>query len=203
MLHRVVAGVRRGVHAVCSMPNPRLTGLGSGLFCAALMLLFACLVRLLFDGSGVVYGVLFLPVSALTALWVRPKELITAPIAVPIAFAVGLPPISPGSEGFAGQLMGVVTELALQAGWLYGGTLIAGVIVIVRKVRLMARKRAARAARAGRAAGTAGRRAGTRGAAAGRPNEAQRRPVGPRSPQRSTGSSAKPAGSSTNTGGRV
>ncbi|MGW0537072.1 DUF6542 domain-containing protein [Streptomyces sp. NPDC003032] len=119
------------------MPNPRLTGLGSGLFCAAVMFVFACVLRLLFSGSVVAYGVLFLPVAALTALWVRPADLIAAPVTVPIAFAAGILPISGGTGGLGGQFMGLVTSLALYAGWLYGGTLVAGLIVTVRKVRLM------------------------------------------------------------------
>ncbi|WP_233521746.1 DUF6542 domain-containing protein [Streptomyces triticagri] len=126
------------------MPNPRLTGLGSGLFGCAVMLLVAGLCRLLLDGSAVVFGVLFLPVSALSAFWVRPADLVTVPVGVPIAFAVGIWPIAGGSEGLGGQLIGLVTALAVNAGWLYGGTLIAGVIVSVRKVRIMARKRGAR-----------------------------------------------------------
>ncbi|GAA3114930.1 hypothetical protein GCM10010449_41280 [Streptomyces rectiviolaceus] len=131
-----------------AMPNPRLTGLGSGLFCSATMFLLACLLWLLFGSSAVAYGVLFLPVSALTAFWVRPADLVTAPVAVPIAFAVGLVPISGGSGGFSGHFMGLITSLALHAGWLYGGTLIAGLIVTVRRIKLMAKRRRARQAAA-------------------------------------------------------
>jgi hypothetical protein len=133
------------------MPNPRLTGLGGGLFCGATMFALACLDQLLFGASLVVYGVLFLPVCTLTALWVRRGDLVTAPIIVPIAFAFGLLPVADGGGGMGGELMGLVTALATQAGWLYGGTLIAGVITTVRKVRLMrrraAQRRAAQAAR--------------------------------------------------------
>ena len=67
------------------------------------MFLLAGLDRLLFGSSEVVYGVLFLPVSALTALWVRPADLVTAPIIVPIAFAVGVIPVAGGTGGFGGQ----------------------------------------------------------------------------------------------------
>ncbi|WP_374991110.1 DUF6542 domain-containing protein [Streptomyces sp. LHD-70] len=141
----VVRAVRRFVAAVRALPNPRLTGLGSGLFCTVVMLLTGFLDRLLFGGSGLAYGLLFLPVSALTAVWVRPADLVTAPVAVPIAFAVGTLPISGGTDGFGGQVMGLFTSLAVHAGWLYGGTLIAGVIASVRKIRLMGRKRALRA----------------------------------------------------------
>ncbi|MFI1185345.1 DUF6542 domain-containing protein [Streptomyces californicus] len=129
------------VLALRRFPNPRLTGIGAGLFACLTMFVLACLDRLLFDASELVYGLLFLPVSALTALWVRPADLVTAPISVPIAFAVGVFPISGGSDGFGGQLMGLVTALAVHAGWLYGGTLIAGLIASVRKVRLMRARR--------------------------------------------------------------
>ncbi|MFJ1616572.1 MULTISPECIES: DUF6542 domain-containing protein [unclassified Streptomyces] len=125
------------VLALRRLPNPRLTGIGAGLFAAASMFVLACLDELLFEGSSAVFGALFLPVSALTALWVRPADLVTAPIIVPIAFAVGVIPISGGTSGFAGQTMALVTALAVHAGWLYGGTLIAGLIATVRKVRLM------------------------------------------------------------------
>ncbi|MEV1051774.1 DUF6542 domain-containing protein [Streptomyces sp. NPDC059017] len=138
------------VAALRRLPNPRLTGLGAGLFVCVLMLVIGSLDQLLFDGSAVVYGVLFLPVSALTAFWVRSADLVTAPISVPIAFAVGLLPITGGSDGTGGsggigvQIMAVVTALAVQAGWLYGGTLVAGLIATVRKIRLMTTRRRSR-----------------------------------------------------------
>ncbi len=125
------------------MPNPRLTGLGGGLFCGALMLVLGCLDQLLFGASLTVYGVLFLPVCVLTAVWIRRGDLLTAPIVVPIAFAVGLVPVAEtGGGGVGGRLMGLFTALATQAGWLYGGTLIAGLIATVRKIRLMNRRAA-------------------------------------------------------------
>ncbi|MEU4464982.1 MULTISPECIES: DUF6542 domain-containing protein [unclassified Streptomyces] len=125
------------------LPNPRLTGLGSGLFCAVVMFLLGALCGALFGASSTAYGVLFLPVCALTALWVRRGDLMTAPVVVPIAFAVGLLPLAEGEGGTGGRLMGLVTALATQAGWLYGGTLIAGLIVIVRRIRLVHRRRTA------------------------------------------------------------
>ncbi|XCW06741.1 DUF6542 domain-containing protein [Streptomyces sp. HUAS MG47] len=134
------------------LPNPRLTGLGAGLFAAATMLVVGFLDQLLLDGSPLAYGLLFLPVSALTALWVRAADLVTAPISVPIAFAVGIVPLSGGAGGVGGRIMAVVTALAVHAGWLYGGTLVAGVITCVRKVRDMGRRQ--------RAASAAARRAG-------------------------------------------
>ncbi|MFF3553059.1 DUF6542 domain-containing protein [Streptomyces tsukubensis] len=142
------------------LPAPRLTGLGAGLFALVAMVLIGSLDRLLFDGSAVVYGVLFLPVCALTALWVREADLVTAPIGVPIAFAAGIVPIAGGEGGIGGQVMAVVTALAVHAGWLYGGTLVAGVITSVRKVRQMSRRKRRIRAAAGAAAGAppAGRR---------------------------------------------
>ncbi|MFI8191004.1 DUF6542 domain-containing protein [Streptomyces sp. NPDC085946] len=117
------------------MPNPRLTGLGGGLFCGAVMLLLGGLDAVLFGASPTAYGVLFLPVCVLTALWVRKGDLLTAPVVLPIAFAVGLIPVAGGGSESAGGLMGFVTALATQAGWLYGGTLVAAVIVLVRRIR--------------------------------------------------------------------
>lgn len=136
------------------MPRPRLTGLGIGLLSTLTMLLVAGLSRLLLDGSVLAYGLLFLPVSALTALWVRPADLVSGPVVVPIAFAVGILPIAEGSGGIAEQFMGLVTSLALHAGWLYGGTLVAGAIVTVRKARLMVARREHRNRTAARRAGT-------------------------------------------------
>ncbi|CAL9310330.1 hypothetical protein SUDANB135_04643 [Streptomyces sp. SudanB135_2055] len=136
----------RAVRALRGMPNPRLTGLGGGLFCAAVMLVLGFLDQLLFGASLTVYGVLFLPVCLLTALWVRRGDLLTAPVVVPIAFAVGLLTVAESGEGVGGRLMGLVTALATEAGWLYGGTLVAGSTVLVRRVRMLRRRRAAGAA---------------------------------------------------------
>jgi hypothetical protein len=129
------------------LPNPRLTGLGSGLFCALVMFLLGGLCAVLFGASLTAYGVLFLPVCVLTAVWVRRGDLMTAPVVVPIAFAVGLLPVADGDGGTGGRLMGLVTALATQAGWLYAGTLVAGLIVIVRRIRLVHRRRTSAGAR--------------------------------------------------------
>lgn len=128
------------------LPRPRLTGLGGGLFACVAMTLVAGLAWLLFDGSLFVYGLLFVPVAAATALWVRPADLVTAPIAVPIAFAVGVWPICGDSGGFGAQVMGLVSALSLHAGWLYGGTLVAALIAVVRKAVLIGRRRLPRRA---------------------------------------------------------
>ncbi|GAT83397.1 membrane protein [Streptomyces sp. F-3] len=122
-------------------PAPRLTGLGAGLFCGAAMLLLRLADLLLLDGSPLAYGVLFLPVCALTALWVRRGDLLTAPVVAPIGFTVGLLPVVDGGGGLIGRLPGLVTVLATQAPWLYAGTLLAGVLALVRR-RAAVRSRA-------------------------------------------------------------
>ncbi|WP_323375564.1 DUF6542 domain-containing protein [Streptomyces sp. RB17] len=132
---------RAGAAARQIPPGPRLTGLGSGLFCVLAMFLLGCLDTLLFGESMRVYGVLFLPVCVLTALWVRAGDVLTAPVVVPIAFAAGMLPVAGGGGGLPGRLMGLFTGLATQAGWLYGGTLVAGVIVLVRRVQWVRRRR--------------------------------------------------------------
>ncbi|MEU6219556.1 DUF6542 domain-containing protein [Streptomyces sp. NPDC047022] len=108
------------------------------------MLVIGCLDQLVFGSSLTVYGVLFLPVCALTALWVRPGDLVAAPVVVPIAFAAGLLTVADGDSGLGELTVGLVTALATQAGWLYGGTLVAGVIATVRRVRVMRRRVAQR-----------------------------------------------------------
>ncbi|MFE2213823.1 DUF6542 domain-containing protein [Streptomyces canus] len=128
------------VQTLRRLPNPRLTGLGGGLFCAGLMFTLGFLVSLLFGSSLTVYGVLFVPVSVLTALWMRRGDLLTAPIIVPIAFAAGLVPVADGGGGTSGRLMGLFTALATQAGWLYAGTMAAGVVALVRRIRLVRRR---------------------------------------------------------------
>ncbi|MET7756041.1 DUF6542 domain-containing protein [Streptomyces sp. NPDC005389] len=173
------------VLALRRLPQPRLTGLGAGLFASAVMLTLGCLDRLLLDGSPVVYGLLFLPVSALTALWVRAADLVTAPIGVPIAFAVGVVPIAGGTGGFGGQAMAVVTALAVHAGWLYGGTLVAGLIASVRKVREMGRRQHLVRTAAAAAAASGGASAGASAGAGEAPGAGGRGPAsGGRTPRR-------------------
>ncbi|MHC8561847.1 DUF6542 domain-containing protein [Streptomyces albidoflavus] len=155
------------------MPRPRLTGLGAGLLSTAAMVVAGAVAWLLPTGAQTVaFGVLFLLVCALTGLWVGRPTWRWARWWVPLAYAIGVLPVAEGGgAGFTGQVMGLVTTPALNAGWLYGGTLVAGVIVIVRKVRLMsaARRRARSvprrpaseqaAPRTGHEAGPTGRRA--------------------------------------------
>ncbi|MEZ3177622.1 hypothetical protein KYY02_02510 [Streptomyces pimonensis] len=121
--------------ALRQLPSPRLTGLGSVLFCGLVMLVLGLLTEALFGASQTVYGVLFLPVCVLTALWGREGDLLVAPVVVPIAFAVGLVPLADEGGGTGDRLTGMVTGLATQVGWLYGGTLVAALIVLARRMR--------------------------------------------------------------------
>nr|WP_231976363.1 DUF6542 domain-containing protein [Streptomyces sp. 3214.6] len=123
------------------MPNPRLTGLGAGLFGGASMLVVGFLDQLLLGASLTVYGVLFLPVCLLTALWVRAADLLSAPVIAPIAFALGLLPVAGGGNGTEERLTGLVTALATQVGWLYGGTLLAALTILTRGLRRAAARR--------------------------------------------------------------
>ncbi|WP_107047937.1 DUF6542 domain-containing protein [Streptomyces sp. NRRL B-3229] len=125
------------VRTLRRLPNPRLTGLGGGLFCMALMFLLGCLDALLFGSSLTAYGVLFLPVCVLTAVWLRRGDLLTAPIIAPIAFATGLVAVADSGGGASGRLMGLFTALATQAGWLYAGTLAAGLVALIRRILLV------------------------------------------------------------------
>ncbi|MCI0385856.1 DUF6542 domain-containing protein, partial [Streptomyces sp. CNQ085] len=129
-------------------PGAHLTGLGCGLLAAGAMLLAGGLDALLLGGDPAVYGVSFVLVSAVCALWVRPADLAAAPIAVPIAFTTGLVFVDGGSGGPAERLVELMTALAVHAGWLYGGTLTAVAVAVAR-------------GRAGRRPGTG--RAGARG----------------------------------------
>ncbi|MGP3954288.1 DUF6542 domain-containing protein [Streptomyces sp. 7N604] len=132
----VLATLRR-LRRLERVPGPRLTGLGCGLLSMLVMLVVGVLDAWLLDGSSFVYGLLFLLLCVACGLWVRPTDLITAPISAPIAFTAGLQPISGGEGGLGGAVVAVFTQLALQAGWLYGGTLAAGATVAVRKVLML------------------------------------------------------------------
>ncbi|SFF46517.1 hypothetical protein SAMN05216251_11538 [Actinacidiphila alni] len=122
-------------------PRPRLTGLGIGLLTTAVTVAAAGLDALLFDGPGVFFGLVFVAVSATAAVYVRPYDLVAAPVAAPIAFAVAIAlTADSGGGGLAGHLLGVFTGLALMTGWLYAGTVLAAAIVAVRALRLPSRR---------------------------------------------------------------
>ncbi|WP_183091703.1 DUF6542 domain-containing protein [Streptomyces radicis] len=106
------------------LPRPRLTGLGCGVLATVSMVAAAWLCEPL-GGAPALYGVLYVLTCAATAIWVRPADLVTAPIAAPIAFATGL-------LCSAGPMQ-TLTELALRAPWVFAGTLTACVVVLVRR----------------------------------------------------------------------
>ncbi|MCP9206157.1 DUF6542 domain-containing protein [Streptomyces sp. NEAU-Y11] len=139
-----LAGLRgRGL----SWPNPRLTGLGTGLLTTGAMLGFGCLDALLFSGSPAVYSGFFLFACVACAMWVRPADLLAGPVTVPLAFTAGLLPINDGGDGFGAQAVGVFTVLSLHAGWLYSGTLLTVLIVLVRRATLVSQRRRQRPTR--------------------------------------------------------
>ncbi|WP_344325651.1 DUF6542 domain-containing protein [Streptomyces macrosporus] len=113
-------------------PGARLTGLGCGLLATGSATAAGGLDALLLDGDPTVYGICFVLVSAVCALWVRPADLAAAPIAAPIAFTAGLLFLGGDSGGSAGWLVELVTALAVNAGWVYGGTLAAVLVVLAR-----------------------------------------------------------------------
>ncbi|MGW2187731.1 DUF6542 domain-containing protein [Streptomyces sp. NPDC001719] len=145
-------GEKAAVHRVRSgraspplrVPGPRLTGFGSGLLTALAMLAAGALDSAA-GGSPAFYGVFFLVASAACALWVRPADLVTAPVTAPIAFAAGAVPLAEGPDSFAGQAMGLVTVLSLHAGWLYAGTALTALIAFVRRMVLLRQQRRDRA----------------------------------------------------------
>jgi hypothetical protein len=133
--------------ALSWLPRARLTALGVGTVAVLLMVIAGGTSRLLFDGSVPFYGGAFLVTSTLCAGWVRPADLWTAPVAVPLAFTAGLLLISggPGTQGIAEQLASLFPALAVNALWLYAGTLLAAFVVLVRKAGLVVQRSRLRA----------------------------------------------------------
>lgn len=123
-------------------PRPRLTGLGAGTLIMVMTVGSAAIDAMLFHGPGLFFGVVFVAVSVVGAVYVRPYDLVAAPVAAPIAFAVAIAlTAGSGTDGLAGHVLGVFTALALMTGWLYTGTVAAALIVAVRAVRLPWRRR--------------------------------------------------------------
>ncbi|WP_420708326.1 DUF6542 domain-containing protein [Streptomyces sp. NRRL S-1868] len=123
------------------IPAPRLTGLGAGVLAGAVMLAVGGIEGLLTDGAPVFYGIFFVLACVACGLWVRPAELFAAPVVAPLAFTLGRLPAGGDGDGFLGLLRDVFTNLALQAGWLYAGTLTAALIVLARKAALAVLRR--------------------------------------------------------------
>jgi len=125
--------------------RPRLTGLGTAALVTVVTVLAGLLDSLLFHGPGTFFGVVFVLVCAAAAVYVRPYDLVAAPVAAPIAFALGIVLTADGgSGGLVGHLVAVFTGLALMTGWLYTGTVLAAVIVGVRALRQPSRRRRSR-----------------------------------------------------------
>jgi hypothetical protein len=139
----VAVAVRR-LRAV-KRPRARLTGLGTGLLTTVVTVLGGAVDSFLFDGPGVLFGLVFVAVSVVGAVYVRPYDLVAAPVAAPIAFAAGIAlTADDGNGGLAGHLIGVFTGLALMTGWLYTGTVLAALIVAVRALLRPSRRRRSR-----------------------------------------------------------
>ncbi|MCE7082131.1 DUF6542 domain-containing protein [Streptomyces sp. ST2-7A] len=129
-----LARLTRTVRAA-RLPRPVLTGLGCGVLTGAAMVAVGWLSRLA-GGVPTLHGVVFLLACLTVALMVRPADLICAPVAAPIAFALG----AVAAEGFDD----LPATLAFGAPWLFSGTLLAVVIVLVRgAARTLRRRRAA------------------------------------------------------------
>jgi hypothetical protein len=87
-------------------------------------------------------GLVYVAISFQVAVRVRPADLAAAPISGPIAFAVTLGALGTGpSSGLVGQLIGLATSLALQAGWLFAGTALSVVITLARHFALTRARR--------------------------------------------------------------
>lgn len=121
--------------------GPRLTAAGGGVLAGAVMLGTGAFVQVVMETAPVFFGVVFLVLSVCCALWVRPADVAAAPIAMPIAFAAGTLAIGEGSGGLTSHVMAAGTTLALEAPWLYGGTLLAAAVALLRHFALLAVRR--------------------------------------------------------------
>jgi membrane protein implicated in regulation of membrane protease activity len=107
----------------------------------------------LFGGSTWLTGAVFVASSILAALLVRRRDMVTAVISPPLAFLVALlitaqaDALRGGGNLFVKEASALVTGLAFNAPWVFGGTLAALVIVAVRRLRLRSRDRASHAGR--------------------------------------------------------
>jgi hypothetical protein len=138
-------GTTRAARTRTARLRPRLTGLGTAALVTVVTVLAGLLDSLLFHGPGTFFGVVFVLVCAAAAVYVRPYDLVAAPVAAPIAFALGIVLTADGgSGGLVGHLVAVFTGLALMTGWLYTGTVLAAVIVGVRALRQPSRRRRSR-----------------------------------------------------------
>ncbi|MGW4381114.1 DUF6542 domain-containing protein [Kitasatospora sp. NPDC004531] len=138
LLHRLLTVRRRRAGG----PPTRLTAVGTGVVAAVGTLAFAAVDRLAFGGLGVLFGLGYLVVCFQLAVRVRYPDLPAAPICGPIAFAAALVLLQPvATDGVTGQIVALAGGLALRAGWLFGGTGLAAVIVTARYIAQRRRHR--------------------------------------------------------------
>jgi hypothetical protein len=110
---------------------------GTGVVALVVTFLGALADDLLLGGFGVLFGVVYVAVCFQLAVRVRAADLPAAPISGPIAFALAMLVFGPTSgSGIGGHVMGLAGGLATRAGWLFGGTAVAAVIVAARHVAL-------------------------------------------------------------------
>ncbi|WP_405586926.1 DUF6542 domain-containing protein [Streptomyces sp. NBC_01190] len=141
---RPLSGLLRRLRSV-RPPRARLTGLGTGLLTTAVTVLGGAVDATVFNGPGLLFGLVFVLISVVGAVYVRPYDLVAAPVAAPIAFAAGILLTSDGGGGgLVGHLLGVFTGLALLTGWLYTGTVLAAMIVGIRALLRPSRRRRSR-----------------------------------------------------------
>jgi len=120
----------------------RLTAVGVAVVMTASCLLFAALDSWIFSGPGILFGLAFVLTCFQVAIRVRPMDLAAAPISGPIAFAVALALCGQHAQGgIGGHLLGLVTDLAIQAVWLFVGT---GIAVLITTARHLSLNRARR-----------------------------------------------------------
>ncbi|MDQ1307934.1 MAG: hypothetical protein QG671_3768 [Actinomycetota bacterium] len=107
----------------------------------------------LFGASTWLTGAVFVAASILAALLVRRRDMVTAVISPPLAFVVALlitaqaDALRGGGNLFVKEASALVTGLAFNAPWVFGGTLAALVIIAARRIRLRSRDRASHAGR--------------------------------------------------------
>lgn len=116
-----------------------LTAPGAFVVLTAVALLGGVLNELLTNTLGTLFGTVFLAVCVLVALKTRPRDLVAAVVAPPIAFALTavatsvLFPSDKGEDFLLRTGLDVFTALTFKAGILFAGTALAAAVVLVRK----------------------------------------------------------------------
>ncbi|MHA6762692.1 DUF6542 domain-containing protein [Streptacidiphilus sp. PAMC 29251] len=130
-------GARPTPRAGGSSTPHRLTAVGGAVVTLGATLLGGAADFWLFDGAGILMGLVYVATCFQVAVRVRAADLAIAPICGPIAFAVTLVLLGSAPDGsFLGHVVGLATSLALQAGWLFTGTAVSLLIVLARHIAL-------------------------------------------------------------------